>query len=66
MSHTRSFTQCRSLFPEMAATEIRKIIKEQGLPETDTKLRVGLGQALFLDDLPDLGGGHFERVIGIA
>jgi iron-sulfur cluster assembly protein len=27
---------------EMAATEIRKIIKEQGLPETDTKLRVGV------------------------
>src|SRR5437667_6992396 len=27
---------------ETAASEIKKIIKEQGLPETDTKLRVGV------------------------
>jgi iron-sulfur cluster assembly protein len=26
----------------MAADQIKKIIKEQGLPETDTKLRVGV------------------------
>ena len=30
------------LLSETAANEIKKIIKEQGLPETETKLRVGV------------------------
>ena len=30
------------LLSEVAANEIKKIIKEQQLPETDTKLRVGV------------------------
>src|SRR5687768_17455066 len=30
------------LLSEKAATEIKKIVKDQGLPETETKLRVGV------------------------
>ncbi len=30
------------LLTEKAATEIRKIVKEQGLPEAETRLRVGV------------------------
>ena len=30
------------LLTEKAATEIKKIVKEQGLPETETRLRVGV------------------------
>jgi iron-sulfur cluster assembly protein len=30
------------LLSEKAATEIKKIVKEQGLPDTETRLRVGV------------------------
>src|SRR5450432_1254936 len=56
------------LLTEKAATEIKKIVKEQGLPDTETKLRVGVKGGgcsgfSYMLDLTEEGKGEADEEI---